>query len=92
MTRPCSQTHIQGSLGPVLQPDSLKLESCKFNTIINIINITLELSITAEPKALRHIFAERPNTLRSYFFLIFFMQEKKFNPWRVPLFFFSFPF
>jgi hypothetical protein len=76
----------------VLQPDSLKLESCKFNTIINIINITIWSSITVEPKALGHIFAERPNTLRSYSFLIFFMQEKKCNPWRMPLFFFSFPF
>jgi len=73
----------------MLQPNSLKLDSCKFNTIINIINITLGSSITAELKALRHIFAERPNTLISYSFLIFFMQEKKFNPWRVPLFFFS---
>jgi len=52
-------------LGPVLQPDSLKLESCKFNTIINIINITLGLSVAAKPKSLGHIFAERPNTLRS---------------------------
>jgi hypothetical protein len=76
----------------VLQPDSLKLESCKFNTIINIINITLGSSIIAEPKAFGHIFAERHNTLISYFFLMFFMQEKKFNPWHVPLFFFSFSF
>jgi hypothetical protein len=73
----------------VLQPDFLKLESCKFNIIINIINITLGSSVAAKPKALGHIFAERPNTLRSYPFLIFFMQEKKFNPWCVPLFFFS---
>jgi hypothetical protein len=49
----------------VLQPDSLKLESCKFNSIINIINITLGSSVAARPKALGHIFAERPNTRRS---------------------------
>jgi hypothetical protein len=52
-------------LGPVLQPDSLKLESCKFNIIINIINITLESSVTTKLKAFRHIFTERTNTLRS---------------------------
>jgi len=60
-------------LGPMLQPDSLKLESCKFNIIINIINITLGSSIPAKPKVLGYIFAQRPNTLRSYHFLIFFM-------------------
>ena len=49
-------------LGPVLQPDSLKLESCKFNIIINI---TLGSSVAARPKTLGYIFAERPNTLRS---------------------------
>jgi len=49
----------------VLQPDSLKLESCKFNIIRNIINITLGSSVAARPKALGYIFAERPNTLRS---------------------------
>jgi hypothetical protein len=52
-------------LDPVLQPDSLKLESYKFNIIINIINITLELSVVARPKALGYIFAERHNTIRS---------------------------
>jgi len=49
----------------LLQPDSLKLESYRFNIIINIINITLGSSIAARPKALGHIFAERPSTLRS---------------------------
>jgi hypothetical protein len=48
-----------------LQPDSLKLESCKFIIIIIIINITLGSSVATKPKALGHIFAERPNTLRS---------------------------
>jgi len=52
-------------LGPVLQPDSLKLESWKFNLIINIINITLESSVAARPKALGYIFLEGHNTLRS---------------------------
>jgi hypothetical protein len=51
-------------LGPVLQLDSLKLESCKFNIIINIINITLGSSVTATPKAIGYIFVERPNTFR----------------------------
>jgi len=49
----------------VLQSDSLKLESCKFNTIINIINIILGSSLAARPKAFGYIFAEKPNTLRS---------------------------
>jgi len=48
-----------------LQPDSLKLESCKFNIIINIINITLGSSVAAKSKALGHIFAKKSNTLRS---------------------------
>jgi hypothetical protein len=52
-------------LDPVLQPDSLKLESCKFNIIINIVNITLGSSIAARPKTLGYIFTERHNTLRS---------------------------
>jgi len=65
MTRPYSWTHIQGSLGPVLQPDSLKLESCKFNIIINIISITLGSSVATKPEAFGHVSAERPNTLRS---------------------------
>jgi hypothetical protein len=46
----------------MLQPDSLKLESCKFNIIINI---TIGSSVAARPKALEHIFVERPNTLKS---------------------------
>jgi hypothetical protein len=49
----------------VLQPDSLKLKSCKFNVIINIINSILGSSVAARPKAFDYIFAERPNTLRS---------------------------
>ena len=49
----------------VLQSDSLKLESYKFNIIIVIINITLGSSVAVKPKAFGYIFAERPNTLRS---------------------------
>jgi hypothetical protein len=78
-------------LDPVLQPDSLKLKSCKFNIIINIINIILRSSVAARPKTFGYIFAEKPNTLTSEPFFIFFMQEKKINPCRMPLFFF-FPF
>jgi len=55
-------------LGLILQPDPLKLGSCKFNVIINIINITLASGITAKPKTFEYNFAERPNTFRSYFF------------------------
>jgi len=49
----------------VLQLDSLKLKSCKFNVIINIINSILGSRVEAIPKAFGYIFAERPNTLRS---------------------------
>jgi len=55
----------------VLQSDSLKLESCKFNIIINIINITLGSSVAVRPKAFGYIFAEKPNTLKSLPFLYF---------------------
>jgi hypothetical protein len=49
----------------VLQPNPLKLGSCKFNVIINIINITLGLDVVAKLKTLRYSFAERPNTFKS---------------------------
>jgi len=52
-------------LGLELQSDSLKLGPCKFNVIINIINITLGLGATAKPKTLWYSFAEKPNTFRS---------------------------
>jgi hypothetical protein len=48
----------------MLQPDSLTLGSCKFNIIINIINITFGSGLTNRPNALRYNFIERPNTLR----------------------------
>jgi len=52
-------------LGLVLQSDPLKLKSCKFNIIINIINITLGLGVVATPKTLGYSFAKKPNTFRS---------------------------
>jgi len=52
-------------LGLVLQPDPLKFGSCKFNVIINIINITLGSGIAAKPKTLWYSFAERPKTFKS---------------------------
>ena len=64
MTRPCSQIHIQDYC-VVLQPDPLKLGSCKFNVIIKIINITLESGVAAKPKTLGYNFIKRPNTFRS---------------------------
>jgi len=79
MTRLCSQTHIHPHpklLSLVLQLDPLKLGSCKFNIIINIINITLGSGVVAKPKILGYNFVERPNTFRSWLFLIFFMQKK----------------
>jgi hypothetical protein len=52
-------------LGLVLQPNTLKLESCKFNVIINIINITLGSDIAATLKTLGYSFAEIPNIFKS---------------------------
>jgi hypothetical protein len=49
----------------VLQPGSLKLELCKFNVIINIINITFRSGVAAKPKTLGHNFIEKPNTFKS---------------------------
>ena len=66
MTRPYSQTHPHSRLlGLVLQLDLFKLGSCKFNVIINIINITLRSDVVAKPKTLGYNFAERPNTFKS---------------------------
>jgi len=52
-------------LGPVLQSDSLKLGSCKFNVIINIINITFRSGVAAKPKTFGYSFAEKPKTFKS---------------------------
>jgi hypothetical protein len=49
----------------MLQPNSLKLGSCKFNIIINIINITFRSGIADKLNVLKYSFAERPNTLGS---------------------------
>jgi hypothetical protein len=46
-------------LGLVLQPDPLKLGSCKFNVIINIINIILGLGVAATLKTLGYSFAKK---------------------------------
>ena len=55
----------QRLLGLVLQSDSLKLESCKFNIIINIINITLGSDVAATPKTIGYSFAKKPNIFKS---------------------------
>jgi hypothetical protein len=60
----------------VLQSDSLKLGLCKFNFIINIINITLKSGVAPKPKILGYNFAEKPKIFKFLFFLIFFMQKK----------------
>ena len=52
-------------LGLVLQSNSLKFRSCKFNVIINIINITFGLGVVVKPKTLGYNFIEKPNTFRS---------------------------
>jgi hypothetical protein len=52
-------------LGLVLQSDPLKLGSCKFNVISNIINITFGSGVAATPKTLEYSFTKRPNTFRS---------------------------
>ena len=52
-------------LSLILQSDPLKLGSCKFNMIINNINITFGSGVAATPKTLGYSFAKRPNTFRS---------------------------
>ena len=52
-------------LGLVLQPNPLKFGSCKFNVIINIIDITLGLGVVTKPKTLGYNFVERPDIFRS---------------------------
>jgi hypothetical protein len=49
-------------LGLVLQLDPFKPGSCKFNVIINIINIT---GVAAKPETLGYSFAKKHNTFRS---------------------------
>ena len=57
----------------MLQPNSLKLGSCKFNIIINIINITFGSGVTDRLNVLRYNFVEKPNTHKFELFLIFFI-------------------
>jgi len=52
-------------LGLVLQSDPLKLGLCKFNVIINVINITLGSGVAAIYKTLGYSFAKKPNTFKS---------------------------
>jgi len=60
----------------VLQPDSLKHGSCKFNFIINIINITLRSSVAAKLKILGYNFAEKPKIFKFLFFFNIFYAKK----------------
>jgi hypothetical protein len=63
-------------VGPVLQPDSLKLGSCKFNFIINIINITLRSGVAAKPKIIGYNFVEKPKIFIFFIFLNIFYTKK----------------
>ena len=51
-------------LGLVLQPHLFKLGSCKFNVIINIINITFKSGVATKHKTLSYNFTEIPNTFK----------------------------
>jgi len=55
-------------LGLVLQTNPLKLGSCKFNVIINIINITLGSDIAAKSKILGYSFTKKNLTLLNFNF------------------------
>jgi len=59
----------------VLQPDSLKIGSCKFNFIINIINITLRSGVAANPRFLGITLQKNPKFLNFYFFNIFYAKK-----------------
>jgi len=52
-------------LGLVLQPNLIKLGSCKFNVIINIINITFGSGVAVKPKTFKYSFTKRPNIFKS---------------------------
>jgi len=75
MIRPCSQTHIQGSWVRCCLI-SLKLESCKFNIIINIINITLGLSVVTKLKAFGQ-YLQKNLTLLDLSIFWYFLCKKK---------------
>ena len=51
-------------LGLVLQSNLLKFRSCKFNVIINIIDITIELGVATKPKTLGYNFIKKLNIFR----------------------------
>jgi hypothetical protein len=51
----------------VLQPDSLKFGSCKFNFIINIINITLRSGVAAKSKILEYNFAKKLKIFKFFY-------------------------
>ena len=61
----------------MLQPDSLKLGSYKFNFIINIINITLRSDVVAKPKILGYNFAEKTQYFLIFIFFNIFYAKKK---------------
>jgi hypothetical protein len=73
----------------VLQSDSLKLESCKFNIIINIINITLGQALQLDPRLLGISLQKDLTLLDLSLFYIFYARKKKLT--RVDAFVF-FPF
>jgi len=52
-------------LGLMLQPDSLKPGSCKFNVVNDVINIVLGSGVAVKSKTFWYSYAERLNTLRS---------------------------
>ena len=52
-------------LGLVLQSNPFKFGSCKFNVIINIIDVTIGLDVATKPKTLGYHFVEKLNTFRS---------------------------
>jgi hypothetical protein len=51
-------------LGLVLQSNLLKFRPCKFNVIINIINITLGLGVATKSKILGYNFIKKSNIFR----------------------------
>ena len=48
----------------MLQLDPLKLGSCKFNIINNIINITFKLDVTDRSNDLKYSFIEKSNIFK----------------------------
>jgi hypothetical protein len=59
----------------MLQPNSLKFESCKFSIIINIINITFESGVAHRLNVSRYNFVERLTLLDFNFFDIFYTKK-----------------